>query len=169
MLSLCLERYSRREKLFIRKMCTCAQSCPTLWDPVDCSPLGSSIHGIFQALILERVAISSSRGSSQTRYCTCVPRTAGEFFTTEPSGKLQTLIMRLGVEKPFCNHEIKSMKMKIYLLMIWKEQMEISFTKSFIEPLFKLWLAYFQLSCFLRQTSLYMFKSLLVFRAYCRI
>ena len=38
------------------------QSCPTLRDPVDCSPLGSSVHGIFQARILEWVAISSFRG-----------------------------------------------------------------------------------------------------------
>ena len=44
-----------------------AQSCPTLWDPVDCSPPGSSIHGILQARILEWVAISFSRGSSQPR------------------------------------------------------------------------------------------------------
>ena len=37
-----------------------AQSCPTLCDPVDCSPQGSSVHGIFQASILEWVAISFS-------------------------------------------------------------------------------------------------------------
>ena len=37
-----------------------AQSCPTLCDPMDCSPPGSSIHGIFQARILEWVAISFS-------------------------------------------------------------------------------------------------------------
>ena len=43
------------------------QSCPTLCDPMNCSPPGSSIHGIFQARILEWVAISYSRGSSQTR------------------------------------------------------------------------------------------------------
>ena len=41
-----------------------AQSCLTLCDPVDCSPPGSSIHGILQARILEWVAISFSRGSS---------------------------------------------------------------------------------------------------------
>ena len=41
-----------------------AQSCPTLCDPVDCSPPGSSAHGILQARILEWVAISFSRGSS---------------------------------------------------------------------------------------------------------
>ena len=40
-----------------------AQSCPTLCDPMDCSPPGSSIHGILQARILEWVAISFSRGS----------------------------------------------------------------------------------------------------------
>ena len=40
-----------------------AQSCPTLCHPMDCSPPGSSAHGILQARILEWVAISFSRGS----------------------------------------------------------------------------------------------------------
>ena len=40
------------------------QSCPTLCEPMDCSLPGSSIHGIFQARVLEWVAISFSRGSS---------------------------------------------------------------------------------------------------------
>ena len=40
------------------------QSCPTLCDPMDCCPPGSSLHGILQARILEWVAISFSRGSS---------------------------------------------------------------------------------------------------------
>ena len=40
------------------------QSCPTLCDPMDCSLPGSSVHGIFQARVLEWVAISFSRGSS---------------------------------------------------------------------------------------------------------
>ena len=38
-----------------------AQSCPTLSDPMDCSLPGSSVHGIFQARVLERVAIAFSR------------------------------------------------------------------------------------------------------------
>ena len=42
-----------------------AQLCPALSDPMDCSLLGSSIHGIFQARVLEWIAISFSRGSSQ--------------------------------------------------------------------------------------------------------
>ena len=37
-----------------------AQSCPTLRDPMDCSPLGSSAHGIFQARVLEWLAIAFS-------------------------------------------------------------------------------------------------------------
>ena len=45
----------------------CAQSCLTLWDPVTCSPPGSLVHGVSQARILEWVAISSFRGSSQPR------------------------------------------------------------------------------------------------------
>ena len=41
-----------------------AQLCPTLHDPMDCGPPGSSVHGILQARILEWVAIPFSRGSS---------------------------------------------------------------------------------------------------------
>ena len=44
-----------------------AQSCPTFCDPVDCSLPGSSVHGIFQARVLQWVAISFSTGSSQPR------------------------------------------------------------------------------------------------------
>ena len=46
----------------------CAQSCPTLCDHMDCRPPGSSDHGISQARILEWVALSHSRGSSQPRF-----------------------------------------------------------------------------------------------------
>ena len=41
-----------------------AQSCPTLCDPMDYSLPGSSVHGIFQAIVLEWIAISFSSGSS---------------------------------------------------------------------------------------------------------
>ena len=46
-------------------VCVCAQSCPTLCNPMDCSPPGSSVHGVLQARILEWVAISYSKVSSQ--------------------------------------------------------------------------------------------------------
>ena len=57
------------------------QSCPTLYNPMDCSPPYSSAHGILQARILEWVAIPFFRGSSQPRDQTCVSCTAGRFFT----------------------------------------------------------------------------------------
>ena len=56
-----------------------AQSCPTLFDPVDCSPPGSSIHGILQER-MEWVAISFSRGSSRPRDLTQVSHIAGRRF-----------------------------------------------------------------------------------------
>ena len=58
------------------------QSCLTLCDPVDHRPPGFSVHGILQAKILEWVAISFSRGSSQPRDQTWVSCVAGRFFTT---------------------------------------------------------------------------------------
>ena len=48
------------------------QLCPALCNPKDCTSPGASVHGIFQARILEWVAISSSRGSSRPRDWTCV-------------------------------------------------------------------------------------------------
>ena len=58
-----------------------SQPCPTLRKPMDCSLPGSSIHGIFQARILEWVAISFSRGSSRPRDWTQVSHIVGRRFT----------------------------------------------------------------------------------------
>ena len=58
-----------------------AQSCPTLCKPMDSSPPGSSVHGIFQARILEWVAISFSRRSFQPRDWTRVSCIVGRHFT----------------------------------------------------------------------------------------
>ena len=54
---------------------------------MDYSPPGSSVHGIFQARIPEWVAISFSKGSSQSKDWTFVSCIAGRFFTAEPLGK----------------------------------------------------------------------------------
>ena len=75
--------------IIIVRVCSVVQSCLIIWNPVDHSPPGSSAHGILQARILEWVAISSSRGSSQPRDQTqvyWVSCTAGISFTTEPLG-----------------------------------------------------------------------------------
>ena len=57
-----------------------AQLCPPLCSPLDCSPPGSSGHGISQARILEWVAISYSRRSSQPRDQTCISRIGRQFL-----------------------------------------------------------------------------------------
>ena len=58
------------------------QSCPTLCNPVDCSPQGSSVCNILLARILKWVAITFSRGSSWPRDRTRLFCIAGRFFTT---------------------------------------------------------------------------------------
>ena len=57
------------------------QSCLTLWDPMDCSLPGTSVCGILQARILEWVAVSFSRGTSQPRDQTWVSCIPGRCFT----------------------------------------------------------------------------------------
>ena len=71
--------------------CSIGQLCPTLCDPMDCSPPGLSVHGILQARILEWVAISFSREIFPTQRLKLgllyLQHLAGRFFTTEPLGK----------------------------------------------------------------------------------
>ena len=77
-------------RLSLILLCLCegshsvTQSYPTLCNPTDCSPPGPSVHGILQTRILQWVAISYSRGSSQPRDQTTSPVSptlAGKFFT----------------------------------------------------------------------------------------
>ena len=72
----CLERESESEV---------AEWCPSLRDLVDCSLTGSCVHGILQARILEWVAISFSRGSSQPSDRNWVSRIAGMIADALPS------------------------------------------------------------------------------------
>ena len=62
-------------------LCIIPQSCPTLCDPWTVAQQAPLSMRILQARILEWVAIPSFRGSSQSRYQTQVPRTAGALFT----------------------------------------------------------------------------------------
>ena len=81
------ERGGQIERPALTYVHCCAKSCPTHCDPVDCSPPGSSVHGVLQARILEWVAISFSRGSSQPRDQAEVSCLAGRFFTLWATGK----------------------------------------------------------------------------------
>ena len=82
--------------------CSVTQSCSNLCHPVDCSPPDSSVQGIFQARILEWVALSSSRGSSPSRdgaqwktHCALKSFTQSHDFI-ESLGELRELVMDRG-------------------------------------------------------------------------
>ena len=76
-------------------MCLVIQSCLTLCNPMDCSPPGSSVHGILQVRILEWVAMPSYKGSSQPRDWTQVSYIAGRFFTSWATREASSLIQPL--------------------------------------------------------------------------
>ena len=67
--------------------CLVVKSCLTLCDPNLCSLPGSSVHGIFQTRILEWVATSFSRGSSNPGFDPWSPALTSRFCTTKSSGK----------------------------------------------------------------------------------
>ena len=81
---MCVYPYLYRSLSSYVCVCVCvlvAQSYPTLWYSMKCSPPDSSVHGISQARILEWVAISISRGAFQSRDQTQVSCFAGRFLT----------------------------------------------------------------------------------------
>ena len=84
------------------------QSCPTLCDPMDCSLPGSSTHGIFQARILDWVAISFSRGSSWSRDWTRVSCIAGRCFIVWATKQAQ-------------ENNLKKKKKKVYMPYTWNQ------------------------------------------------
>ena len=74
-----------------------AHSCLTLCDPMDCSLPGSSVHGIFHARVLEWIAISFSRGSSQPRDPTRVSRIVDRRFIIITIAIINSVCWALGI------------------------------------------------------------------------
>ena len=72
----------KKQELSFTYVVEVTQLCPTLCDPTDYSPPGSSVHGILQARILKWVAVPFSRGSSQPKDQTGVSCISGGFFTS---------------------------------------------------------------------------------------
>ena len=108
------QRRSRRER-------EVAQSCLTLCNPMNCSLPGSSVHGIFQTRVLEWVAISFSRGSSQPRDQTRVSLTAGRRFTvwaTREAPECSTKSQRSQINKYIFSK--RPLKEKL-MMMLWNE------------------------------------------------
>ena len=93
----------------------CAQSCPALCDPMDCSSPHTSVHGISQARIMEQVVISFSRGSSQPRNRNHVSCIDNRFLTTEPPGKPKHKHKRIKMK--WCTHRLQ---------WFWNKSLELS-------------------------------------------
>ena len=92
-----------------RKESEVTQTCLTLCNPMDCSLPGSSVYGIFQARVLEWVAMSFSRGSSRPKDRTWVSHIVGRRFTVwatwtpcKSRTKEGTRLWRLSLGKDWC-------------------------------------------------------------------
>ena len=121
--------------------CKVAQSCPTLCDPMDRSPLGSSVHGIFQARVLKWVAISFSRGSPNPGIEPGSPSLQADALPSEPLWKpialgkwtwgtgsqtsrcwLYAAVLFLGNPSQFCSQEfwfLPVSSMRLFLLLVY--------------------------------------------------
>ena len=92
------------------------QSCPTLRDPMDCSPPGSSVHGIFQARVLEWGAIVFSKWLLQ-------PRTISScLLFTVSSGKVDTRAL------DNYGHGTQGGVLEVALLVLWHLTLSLHFT-----------------------------------------
>ena len=81
--------------IYMKSESEVAQLCPTLCDPMDCNLPGSSVHGVFQARILEWVAISFSRGSSPPRDWNRVSRIVGRRLIVWATREVHIYIYKL--------------------------------------------------------------------------
>ena len=134
------------------------QSCPTLWDPMDRSLPGSSVHGILQARIMEWVAICFSRGSSWPRHRTQVSCIADGFFTIWATRETLLLVhyyspsvlqlKELRLRKAACpgshnwvagsGHELVSVRLQSSCCIIWKYS-SWTWAVEFVSPGLFLW------------------------------
>ena len=115
--------------VWIRKVKVKSLSRVRLFASVDCSPPGSSVHGILQARILEWVAISFSRGSSRPRDWTQVSCIAGRCLTPEPPGKLPVWIKNLTTTK-------KNLSWHLFCRCACKEEAQASFCVLDLKSIF---------------------------------
>ena len=116
-----------------RKESEVVQSCPTLCNCMDCSLPGYSIHGIFQAKVLEWVAISFSRGSSWTRDWTQVFHIAGRRFTIWATREVPYICVYICVCIYISDKNMQCMLLrsigKLQPIKTWAKQWNRNFTK----------------------------------------
>ena len=106
--------------LFSVLFCLVPQSCLTLCDPTDCSPPGSSVYGVSQARILEWVAISFSRESSQPKDQTWVScRQVPHHWATWEAGEPPVSGCNLLLICCHCNKLVLQVRSTHHTSMLW--------------------------------------------------
>ena len=85
-----------------------AQSCPTLSDPMDCSPPGSSVHGIFQARVLEWGAIAFSTMEYYSM----------EYYSTIKKNTFESALMRWMKLEPILESEVSQKEKHQYSIIM---------------------------------------------------
>ena len=115
------------------------QLCPTLCNPMDCSLPGSSIHGIFQTRVLEWVALSFSRRSSQPRVWTQVSHIVGRCFTIWATREAHIWDKRLISKMFILRNSYNSIANKTNNLIFKNEQRTWTdiFPKTFCQQVYK--------------------------------
>ena len=111
--------------------------CTTLWDPMDCSPPGCSVHGILQARILEWIVISFAMRSSQPRDRTCVSWGSyipGGLITAEPPGKPKSKADDCKYDKVIFQRQKISLKKESFY-SIWVAVQEKHMTTLYLQPI----------------------------------
>ena len=89
-----------------------AQSCPTLCDPIDCSPPGSSVHGIPQARILEWLPFPSSGGLPDPGIKSGSPTLQADYLPSEPPEKPMKITVCVQLEQIMDKEILKKTKKK---------------------------------------------------------
>ena len=115
--------YGGKSRLGKKGKVLVTQSYLTLCDPMDCSPPGSSVHGILQARILTWVTMSFSRGSSRPRYWSQSLALQADSLPSEPPGKLSwgyNMCFFLHLESEFsCCFSTKRVCAENIILLYW--------------------------------------------------
>ena len=106
--------------IFLMLVCLVSQSRLTLCNPLDSSPPGSSVHGIFQTRILAWVVISFFRGSSWPRDQTCVSCIADRFFAGWAIREALTFLTVWQLGSKWEVHEGNKQKLPVSLGLDWK-------------------------------------------------
>ena len=97
-----------------------AQSCPTLCDPIDCNLLGSSVHGIIQARILEWIAITGIRMQRETKICRLSRRLLSPFqLLSLVSFPEVTVILTFNTKGYFLPVFLNFIEMELYSLYFY--------------------------------------------------